>query len=74
MPLHPCSRDYASVKVKVADVGYGTERDFERSPTSAYAHAEYDTQDNVTPGSYTIPLLVTGIAIIESAMRENLPF
>lgn len=42
-----------------------------RGSPYCWAHTEYDTLDKVTPASFTVPLLVTGVAAIEVAASER---
>jgi hypothetical protein len=39
-----------------------------RSPRYAYAHTVFDTLDKLSPECFTVPLLVAGAAIVETAM------
>jgi aminopeptidase YwaD len=41
-----------------------------RSPSYAFAHTDYDSLDKVSPESFTVPLLVAGVTLIECAMRD----
>jgi len=37
-----------------------------------FSHTEYDTLDKVSPESFTVPLILAGVCIIECAMRDEL--
>ena len=42
------------------------------SPAYSFSHTEYDTLDKVTPESFTFPLVVAGVFLIECATRAEL--
>ncbi len=41
-----------------------------RSPSYGFAHTDYDSLDKVSPESFTLPLVVAGVTLIECAMRD----
>ena len=43
-----------------------------RGSAYIFSHTEYDTLDKMSPDSFTIPLIVAGVCIIECAMRDEL--
>jgi len=43
-----------------------------RGSAYIFSHTEYDTLDKVSPESFTVPLIVAGVFIIECAMRDEL--
>ena len=44
------------------------------SPSYGFGHTAYDTLDKLNPESFTIPLVIAGVSIIECTMREELSF
>jgi Zn-dependent M28 family amino/carboxypeptidase len=43
-----------------------------RGSAYIFSHTEYDTLDKLSPESFTVPLIVAGVSIIECAMRDEL--
>ncbi len=55
-----------------AEAGVPSAQFLSKGSTYIFSHTEYDTLDKVSPESFTVPLILAGVCIIEGAMRHEL--
>ncbi|TFH06007.1 MAG: M20/M25/M40 family metallo-hydrolase [Spirochaetales bacterium] len=73
LELHP-ERLYHSDHAHFREKGIPSAQFLAGSEQFAFAHTAYDTLDKIEAASFTVPLLVAGVAIIACAMGSDVEF